>query len=291
MAGEAPVNAPRGVASFDRPTLVKHADASRFLWGDEKSGQVADVIYGRNQKIGALTFKLKPGGFFRSSDTWKSFFDQHRYYYVVQGELTIQDPETGEVAVARPGEVIHWRGAKWHFGYNFTQGETIVLDWYAPQERPPHVPEIKFAETKPKFTKGAPGRIECLGAWPDQLPASRQKAQQSGGVVTLSEADALHFVHGEKFPVRESILVSSRELTAGVVGLIPGMRSEERSHPSDKVIFNLFGQLHIYLPESYEWFELNRWDVLYLPPNAVHQYWNYSAEPVKFAFMVVPTYA
>jgi len=291
MAEQLLVNAPKGVVPFDRPRLVKYAHASRFLWGDKKSGQVADVIYGRNNKIGALTFKLKPGGFFRSSDTWKSFFDQHRYYYVVQGELTIQDPETGEIAVARAGEVIHWRGAKWHFGYNFTPDETLVLDWYAPQERPPHVPEIQFAETKPKFSKGTPGRMDCLGAWPDRLATSRQKAQETGGVVTITEADALHFVHGEQFPVRESILVSSREMSAGVVNLIPGMQSEERTHPGDKVIFNLFGQLHVYLPEHYEWHELNKWDVLYLPPNTVHQYWNYTAAPTKFAFMVVPTYA
>jgi hypothetical protein len=32
---------------FLGPTLVRAADATRFLWGDEASGQVADLIYGR----------------------------------------------------------------------------------------------------------------------------------------------------------------------------------------------------------------------------------------------------
>ena len=287
----APINAPKGVAAFDRPQLVRHGEAARFLWGDEKSGQVADIIYGRNTKISALIFKLKPGGFFRSSDTWKSFFDQHRYYYVVQGELTIQDPTSGEVSVAKAGEAIHWRGAKWHFGFNFTSDETVVLDWYAPQERPPHVPEIVFGETKPSFEAGKAGRSDLLGKWPEMLAESRGKAQREGGVVTVSEAEALHFVHGEKHPVRESVFVSSSELTAGTVNLIAGAMSEDRIHPGHKVIFNLAGQLHVYLPASYDWFELNKWDVLYIPADTPHQYWNYTADLVKFAFMVVPSYA
>ena len=285
------INAPRGVTSFDQAKLVRCADATRFLWDDEQSGQVADVIYGRNQRIGALTFKLKPGGFFRSSDTWKSYFDQNRYYFVVQGELTIHDPESGEVAVASVGEVIHWRGAKWHFGYNFTSEETVVLDWYAPQERPPHVPEIEFGTTKPRFRETKQGQFELLGQWPDALIDSRARAHKNGGVSRLTRSDALHFVHGERFPVLESLFVSSKELTAGTVNLMGGAKSEDRRHPSDKIIFNLSGCLHIYLPGTFEWFELNKWDVLYIPADVPHQYWNYSSDPLSFAFMVVPAYA
>ena len=115
---------------------------------------MADVIYGRNEVIGTLIYKLKPGGFFRSSDTWKSYFDQDRFYYVLKGEIAVQDPDTGDVAIAHVGEAVHWRGAKWHFGYNCSADETVVLDWYAPQERPPHISELEFASTKPSF----PGR-------------------------------------------------------------------------------------------------------------------------------------
>ena len=43
---------------------------------------MADVIYGRNEVIGTLIFRLRPGGYFKSSDTWKSYFDQDRFYYV-----------------------------------------------------------------------------------------------------------------------------------------------------------------------------------------------------------------
>ena len=38
---------------FD-PTLVREADATRFLWGDGASGQVADLIYGRGERISGV---------------------------------------------------------------------------------------------------------------------------------------------------------------------------------------------------------------------------------------------
>lgn len=284
------VNAPRGVSSFDRPQLVRHQEAARFLWGDAKSGQVADVVYGRNARISALIFKLKPGGLFRSSDTWKSFFDQHRYYYVLKGQLTIQDPQSGEVVTATAGEAIYWRGAKWHFGFNFSAEETAVLDWYAPQERAPHIPEIEFGKTKPKAEAPKPGRFDLLGKWPENHMQAKQAALGTGGIVRVTEKDALEFIFGEDNPVLESVLVSSSELTAGTVALPPSAKSDTRRHPGDKVIFALHGQTHIYLPDLYEWHELNPWDVLYLPADTTHQYWNYTGESAKFAFMVVPNF-
>jgi len=291
MTSEKPKNAPKQVTAFKGPTLVRYQEGSRFLWGDAKSGQIADVIYGRNEAIGTLIYKLKPGGFFKSSDSWKAFFDQHRFYYVLKGEVTVQDPESGEVTVARAGEAVHWRGAKWHFGYNFAGEECVVLDWYAPQERPPHVSELEFGVTKPKFKTEKPGRTELLGNWPDALVESRAKAQTQGGMITARKSDALHFVQGDEHPILESLFVSTKELTAGTVDLMAGARSDDRSHPGHKVIFVTGGRLHVYLPESFDWFELDAWDLLYLPPGTPHQYWNYTEKPLSFAFMVVPRYA
>ena len=64
MATEQPKNAPKHVNPLKGPTVVRYRDASRFLWGDRKSGEVADVVYGRNERIATLIYKLKPGGYF-----------------------------------------------------------------------------------------------------------------------------------------------------------------------------------------------------------------------------------
>lgn len=280
------------VALFDRPKLVTYAAAKRSLWGGDGAGKVVDIFYGRNARIGALTFRLKPGGYFRLSDADAAKFDQDRYYFVAEGELTVHDPDSGQVEVARAGEAIHWRRAKGHVAFNFTAGATLVLDWYAPQTRPsalgdgPQEEGASAACTKtPK-----PGRAELLGQWPEVLQRTRAETQEQGGIMRITRAEALHFVHGQQFPVLESVYVSTRELTAGSVELMPGARSEDRTHRGDKVIVGLAGRLHVNLPGSGELFELGPHDVLYLPENTPHQYWNYSAEPIRFAFLVVPDY-
>jgi quercetin dioxygenase-like cupin family protein len=260
-----PKNAPKGVTLLKGPTIVRHRDAARF--------------------------RLRLGGYFKSSDTWKSYFDQDRFYYVLKGEIAVQDPQSGEIAVARAGEAVHWRGAKWHFGYNFTADETIVLDWYAPQERPPNVSELEFGATKPKFEGEKAGRFELLGKWPHALSEARAEAERRGGLITARRQDALHFIHGDRHPIMEALFVSTKELTAGAVDLMPSARSDDRTHPSDKVIFVTAGKLHVYLPQTYDWFELDEWDLLYLPADTPHQYWNHSGRPLSFAFMVVPRYA
>lgn len=286
------LDAPKDVVAFDRPKVVTFAAAARSLWGAEASGQVVDVFYGRNARIGALAFRMKPGGFFRATHAEMSLFDQHRYYFVVEGELAVQDPQSGEVQLARAGEAIHWRGAKGHCAYNFTAAETVVIDWYAPQERPPHMAEVADDGARPA-SGGAyrPGRAELLGRWPEALQRTRREVEEKGGITRITRAEALQFIHGERHPVLESIYVSTRELTAGVVELMPGARSEDRAHPGDKVIFNLAGRLHVYLPKCSGLFELGPLDVLYLPGDTPHQYLNNGAEPLRFAFLVVPDYA
>src|SRR5215469_18065982 len=105
------------------PMLVRQWEATRFLWGDEESGQVSDLIYGRGERISAVSYTLGPGHWFGASKAWKPRYDQHRFYYVVQGSLAIHDPETGQVEVASSGSAITWRGARYHFGYNVGSDE------------------------------------------------------------------------------------------------------------------------------------------------------------------------
>lgn len=285
------VQAPKGVRLFAaEPMLVRYQDAVRFLWGDEESGQVNDIIYGRGERISCLLFTLPPGGRFTSSKQWKAMFDQHRFYYVLQGELTVLDPQSGEVAVAGVAEAVHWQGAKWHFGYNFSDEETIVADWYAPQERPPDIPEVEFGKTKPQLEAVVHGRYELLGRWPQASREVHARALSEGGVVTLGMGDALHLIDAAACCVRESLYLSSDELTAGAVRLPAGAKGGIKEHPGDKVILVRAGRLNVYCPASYDWFEVHPWDCLYLPANTPHQYWNYTGETTELIFCVVPRY-
>lgn len=293
MAKKQAVQAPKDVPLFaDQPIRIGYDETRRFLWGDEQSGEVNDIIYGRGQSISCLIFTLAPGRNFCSSERWKALFDQDRFYYVLAGELTIQDPDTGDVAVARPGEAIFWRGAKWHFGFNFGTVETVVLDWYAPQERRPDVPEVVFGETKPDLGEIANARRDLLGAWPAALPDERDRRLRDGAVVTLTENDALHVLQGEISQARESLFVSTDQLTAGSLTLPASFRGDVVAHEGgDKVIFCEKGRVNVHLPESFDWYELGEKDCLYLPRGTPHQFWNYTGEAARAMFYVVPDYA
>ncbi len=284
------VQAPKNVVKFDKPTLVRRSEAARFLWGDDDSHYVPDLVYGRGERIAGLIFKLTPGEYFRASNTWRTLYDQDRYYYVVCGELTIQDPETGDVAVAKAGEAIYWGGARYHFGYNCNFEETMVLDWYAPQERAANIPEIAMSGAKRRLEKRIDAREDLIGNWPAQAGADRTLRETQGRVMTVRQADALSIMHGEKKPVRIDIYASSKNLTAGVIELRPSIMSDPEVHGGDETLFVLEGSVHVYLPDSYDLFELHPLDCLYLPEGTRHQYANPGAQLAKLAFCVTPNY-
>lgn len=285
-----PIQAPKDVRLLKEPTVLRYSEGTRFLWGDEQSHQVADVIYGRGERISPVMYSLRSGEYFKNSATWRPHYHQDRFYFVVQGQLAIHDPESGEVAVADEGEAIYWSGEKYHFGYNFGQRETLVLDLFAPQERPIDVPEIEVSVTKPDLEKIVNGRYELLGKWPMERRVVEAAALRDGGMVTLRRSDALHMIQGDANPILVSILVSSEVITAGVIDLLPAHSSEPETHPGDEVIFALKGRLNVYLPDSFDWFEANPKDVIFLPEGTRHQYCNYSDEPLTLVFAVAPKY-
>jgi mannose-6-phosphate isomerase-like protein (cupin superfamily) len=284
------VQAPKNVVYFKEPTLVPYRNAVRFLWGDEEAHFVPDIIYGRGDRIAALIYKLSPGELFRASKTWRPLYDQDRFYYVVKGELTIQDPESGDVAVARAGEAVYWRGARYHFGYNFGSDETLVLDWYAPQEREASVPEIESSLKKRELREYQGGRRDLLGNWPTKAVLDLQARLEEGRMVTLREESSLHFIHGYTSPILMTLYASTQALTAGTFELRPSTMGEAEVHPGDEVLFALEGCIHVYLPDSFDWFELHPLDCLYLPEGTRHSYSNTGASVAKAAFCVVPQY-
>jgi quercetin dioxygenase-like cupin family protein len=275
---------------FRGPIAVRRSDGQRFLWGDEQSGQVADVIYGRGERISAVTFSLGPGHWFGASEAWKPLYDQHRFYYVVQGTLAIHDPETGDAVVAGPGEAVTWRGARYHFGYNVGDDEVLVLDWFAPRERLLEVPESSLAASKRDLGEVRGGRYDLLGVWPDRRTEELKRSRADGGLVTVSERDSLRLVHGTRRPQLVSILSSGEHLTAGTFTVRGGTKTEPEQHPGDEVVFALSGQLHVHLPASGDWLELDALDAAFIPEQTPHEYWSYSSLPAKAVFCVAPGY-
>ena len=150
--------------TFDRPTLITYDAASRHLWGDKTSGQVSDWIYVSSNKIHQLVFGLAPGGWFRHSADYRTIFAADEIYYVLSGVLALNNPETGEVHRAVPGEAVFFRRDTWHHGYNQSSEPLRVIELFAPP--PAQGTSSAYARTKPLLQTNKTTQDEWLGRYP-----------------------------------------------------------------------------------------------------------------------------
>ena len=71
--------------TFPGPAHIPYEAATRHLWGDQVSGEVADWIYVSSDKIHHLVFGLPPGRGFRHSDAYRTVFAADEVLYVLEG--------------------------------------------------------------------------------------------------------------------------------------------------------------------------------------------------------------
>jgi quercetin dioxygenase-like cupin family protein len=275
-----------GLSRPTAPMVIRYADVPRMLWGDDTSGQVIDWLYPTSDKLHFTAFSMRPGAFWRHSEAHKPVYGADEGFYVLQGSLTMHNPETGEVVVANAGETLHFGKDTWHYGYNFTSGETIVLEAFAPVPPEAVFSVAGLAAAAPPLRQVRGGRYELMDGW----PANADVARQDKTLWVLRPADWLHLIRGEKTPVRVSLFVATQLLTMGCFTLLPGVTADPETHPGDEVAVVTTGCGHVYLPESEQLFELHERDACFLPEGTHHQYYNLSDQPATIVFGVAPLY-
>jgi quercetin dioxygenase-like cupin family protein len=272
---------PRGV-SFDRATLIKAADAPRFLWGDPRAGYVSDWIYGSSPSIHMMSFEMTVGQRFGNSPDFKTYYNCAETYTCLKGEFTFHCPETGEVHVLRKGDSLYFPPDTWHWGYNFGSETCHVLECLTP--RTEEAVEA-YAVKQPWLDDIAYGPRAAIGRHvPGAAPANqRVKVARAG--------DYLYEIVGAEKPMRVGLVCATDMLTVGVVDLHPGQECELIDHPGDKVIFALEGRANLHLPgESPNWWELNPGDAGFVPASVKHAFFNTSDAMAKVLFGVAPRY-
>lgn len=269
--------------TFDRPTLIRRDDVALQLWGDDESGEVADAIYISNEKIHLMIFTMPPGGGFTHSGEFRTVFDADELYYVLDGELVLNNPETGEVRVATRGEAVFFRGDTWHHGFTGGLESTRVLEFIAPG--PLSGNTQAYARTKPMLTelKGVDAR--WLGRW----PIDREAARDAATMVLVGADDLLWELHGEE-RVLVGTWVSTERMLTSTIRLRPGQRSDLQTHGGDEFAFMLDGEAGIRLPESdgQTWFELRQEDGMYIPGGTPHRYQNFASSTATLFVIVGP---
>lgn len=260
---------------------------SRAEFGRGRTGRrLTAVTFERRttDKIHFIMFSLRPGAYWRHSDTFKPVYGADEGYYVLQGSLTLHNPQTGEAYVVNEGEALHFRKDTWHYGYNFTTGETLVLEAFAPV--PADVSPDELARAAPPLTETRHGRYELMADW----PWNSAQAQEGQTMKVLRPADWLHLIRGETMPARVSLFVATDKLTMGLLSLLPGGATDPETHPGDEVVVVTEGRVNVHLPDAGGWFELQPRDGFFLPEGVRHQYYNMSDQPAAVVFGVAPKY-
>lgn len=267
------------------PRLLRYEETRRYLWGDPTSRQVVDWYYASSTKLHVAMFSLASGAHWRHSDTHKAYYGADECYYLLQGSLTFHNPKTGEVYVVEEGEAMHFRKETWHYGYNFSLSEVLIVCGFAPV--PPNIASAaELARNVPPLKEVRGGRYELLGNW----PWNSGQIAETETIKVLRPANWLHLIQGDKAPLRVSLFVSTENLTMGLFPLLPGVVADPETHAGDLVAFVAEGKANVYLPEKSEWIEIGTRDGCFIPEGVRFQYANTYEQPARVVFAVAPKY-
>jgi len=267
----------QNIPVLDRPTLVRASETSLLLWGDEKTGFVNDQFHAQSKQLVLVTICMPPGRRFHHSETNKPVYTGHAALYVLEGQYTVQFPDTGEVRVAEQGEMLLLRGPQWHFGYNFSDRELRVLETISPL--------------------AAPGALEHLvcpspeaGIDPQAIkdfPATRAVPK----LAVVTRRNALNIIVGERHHVLIKVLASTDKLTVAVFDLMGGQRTDAFKFSRDTTLYVEKGRLNVRIQADGVWEELNPGDAYFFPGGTIWEVFNHGANPASAHMAIAGNFA
>jgi quercetin dioxygenase-like cupin family protein len=269
--------------SFDAPTAIPYASVTRHVWGDDEAGQVADWIYASTDRIHALVFGLPAGGAFRHSPEFRTIFGADEVLHVLEGEMVLANPETGEVVRVARGGFAFFRRDTWHHAFAHGTEPLRVIELFAPP--PATGTSGAYARTRPyiELADSRYGDDALLGRLvPGERPPQRTlRVIGDADVVWRREGDAL-----------VGLLASTEHLTAAVLDLGPGATAPAHAHDGDEVLYVLDGTIHVraWHGDETHVFELGPRDACYLPTGCRHEYRAFTGA-VRALVGVAPSYA
>lgn len=253
---------------------------TRHIWGDERSGEVADWIYASTERIHCLIFGLAPGGSFTHSPEYRTIFGADEVLTVLSGTLVLANPEVGEVQRVETGQSVTFGPGTWHHAFAHGPEALRVLEFLAP---PPSAGSTgAYAREQEYLETASYAYDDLLGTWPDVTPRPP----------TLTVVRDEHVVWRRDLGVLAGVLSSTGQLTAMRLELNPGEVSQVHAHGGDELVYVVDGTLHVraWAGDQGSVFELGPGDACYLPQGATHLYANYGSAMTRAIKGVAPGY-
>ncbi|MCD8083384.1 MAG: cupin domain-containing protein, partial [Clostridiales bacterium] len=113
-----------------RPCVMKQSELKQFLYTDE-APETSDLnwLIASTDDMTVGEYQLAPGTHFSPADVHAG----DEIYYVLKGQVTMFQPQTGQVVVVDEGEGILMPKGCPHIGYNFLEQEALMLYAIAPK--------------------------------------------------------------------------------------------------------------------------------------------------------------
>lgn len=256
------VRRPTPRPTYDHPTVIRHADAVRHLWGDPQgSGYVSDQVYVSSSDLHVLQFTLTPRGRYVHSEMNPTVFAADVAYVVLSGELILIDPEHGEVRPLTAGEVGFLRRDTWNHAVNPGHEPARVLEFFSPP--PSRNTASPYARSKPLLGETRYRDDRWDGRW----PAARAERDATARIHVARAGDLLHWLPEEDGGHLAGTAVDTEYLTVTRGRISPGHAGTVHTARDETVLYVTEGSLYLHLP-SYEgpaWHRIEPDDAAYLP--------------------------
>jgi len=290
-----------------KPTLVREKDHKLFIFSPEvpEESNLVTVAVSTDQLHCGL---LEMG----AGSNWH-FVDEHlgdEIYFILSGNLTELECNTGECVEAYPGDMLYIPEGCKHRGYNFSEN-ILRLFWVIVPEIWPEETNITYPLDKIRIYKNGKDiynladkkesefslrkelklfkrDVNQLGQFP--LPGKEARRNPIHYYV-MNKNNCLTTVFGLKYPMRLRFFISNDYMDAGEFYLPSGgvgsRVSEVDIHDGDAVIYGLQGPITVFFPDkpgvSYQVKENN---LMFIPEGTKYQFINYNSHPLKGYFAV-----
>jgi quercetin dioxygenase-like cupin family protein len=131
--------------------------------------------------------------------------------------------------------------------------------------------------------------IRNLGEFP--APGNESRTQPAK-LYRITKETALKTIHGEKHPIPLTFFVSNDAMHMGEIRIPAGgegsRASEPLVHQGDAVVYVLDGPMTFFIPDTYDAFEVQEGEAIFLPGGTTYQCVNYFDKTIRAVFIIAP---
>jgi len=254
-----------------RPTLIAGDKILHFVYGKNPYIDL-NWLYASTDNINVGMYLIPPGSRFEPPDIHTG----EEVYFLLEGTLTMFNPQTGDVHEVHAGEGLWIPKDGWHQGHNFADKAVKMIWGIAPHMWDPKIGPPERYPGEPKLFKYEKPEMYSL----EKTDFPRMKV--------INGNNCCRVIFGEEHRIPVTFYVSTDMIHMGEFSIPPKEYSEPENHKGDEVVFALGEKLIVYISDNQKTFEINEGEACLIPKNVKHQYYNFTSGITRALFLIAP---